>query len=191
MVLCRECHEAVHMAEWRLSVDGDIARGYMPNSDIVCFERGLVVRDEDEPDARFWSDTKLATAWVKGEEASQMALQIQAASAHSFWLRYKNNEHWYERAAEIIKQETGHYVHWRRIYEYVDLYLEWHEDWARAFLLGKTLALAVATADDKKAARTIAEAARDNGRTAASAIREIRGQPEPQPKKCPNCGWGL
>lgn len=188
VVLCRACHNAVHLGEFTLSIDSGVATG--SENGMVVFERGMVVRDEGD-DPLFWSDTRLAAAWVRLDKIAKTALELQATAAHQFWLRYRGFEKWYERTADIITQETGHYVHWRRIYDYVDLYLAFHEDWDKVELLGKTLALAVAQSEEPKKALQIAEAARDNGRTGASAIREIKGEAEPEPKKCPHCGGEL
>lgn len=188
VVLCRACHNAVHLGEFVLSVDGEIATG--SENGMVVFQRGLTVQDEGD-DPMFWSDGRLASAWVRLDEIAKTALELQATAAHQFYQRYRGFEKWYERAAEIIKDETGHYVHWRRIYDYVDLYLFYHDKWEKMEPLGKTLALAVAQSAEPKKALAIAEAARDSGRTGASAIREIKGEAEPEPKRCPHCGGEL
>ena len=185
VVLCRSCHNAVHLGDWVLKLDGDIATG--TENGMVVFERGIEVRDEGD-DPLFWSDGRLASTWARLDEIAKTALELQATAAHQFYQRYRGFEKWYERAADIITQETGRYVHWRRIYDYVNLYLAFHERWDKVEVLGKTLALAVAQSEEPKKALAIAEAARDSGRTGASAIREIRGQAEPEPRKCPHCG---
>ena len=156
---------------------------------LVVFERGVEVRDEGD-DPRFWSDERLAAAWVRLDGIAKTALELQATAAYQFYQRYRGQEKWYERAAEIIQYSTGPFDHWRRIYEYTALYLALHEDWTKVEFLGKTLALTVAQSDNPEALQ-IAESARDSGRTGASAIREIKGEPEPEPKKCPHCGGEL
>jgi len=185
VVLCRACHNAVHLGEFTLTLFDGVATGF--ENGMVVFERGVEVRDEGD-DPMFWSDEKLAATWVRLDGIAKTALELQATAAYQFYQRYRGQEKWYERAAEIIKDATGHFVHWRRIYEYTDLYLAFHEDWDKVELLGKTLALAVAQSEEPKKALEIAESARDSGRTGASAIREIRGEAEPEPKRCRHCG---
>ena len=139
--LCDDDHIALHDGDWVLKLDGDIATG--TENGMVIFERGMEVRDEGD-DPLFWSDGRLAAAWVRLDEIAKTALELQATAAHEFYNRYRGFEKWYERAADIITQETGHYVHWRRVYDYVNLYLAFHDQWQKVEVLGKTLALAVA-----------------------------------------------
>lgn len=187
--LCRKAHNLVHANELQLSLDGDIATGR--ENGMVVFERGVEVRDEHD-DSRFWSDERLASAWALGEGLAQDGFEYQCNAAFEFYRRYRGQERWYERVAEILSDNNGLYVHPREVYRRIKLYVAFKDDWTIYRRLGKTLALAVAENPEPEKALEIAEAAKDEGgRTSTSIIREIRGQAEPEPKLCPHCGGEL
>lgn len=187
--LCRKAHNLVHANELQLSLDGDIATG--TEHGMVVFQRSTVVLDNAE-DSRFWSDEHLAGRWQHGEESALTGLALQAQVAHEFYRRYKGQPEWYVRVAQIISDFNGYSVHWRDVYRRVKLYEAFGSDWDSYQRLGKTLALAVAESREPEKALEIAEAAKDEGgRTSTSIIREIKGQSEPEPRLCPNCGVAL
>ena len=186
--LCRKAHNLVHANELQLSLDGDVATG--TENGMVIFERGLHVIDS-MTDPRFWSDEHLASEWADGEEQAQDGFEMQCNAAFEFYRRYRGQPEWYVRVAEILSDNNGLYVHPREVYRRIKLYVRFSNDWTVYRRLGKTLALAVAQSEEPKKALAIAEAARDSGRTGASAIREIRGQAEPEPRRCPHCGGEL
>ena len=187
--LCRTDHQRVHANELQLSLDGDVATGR--ENGMVVFERGITVWDE-LMDSRFWSDTKLADEWADGEGKAQDGFEQQCNAAFEFHRRYRGHPEWSVRVAEIISDNNGQYIHPREVYRRIKLYVAFNNDWTTYRRLGKTLALAVAESGDIKSALEIAEAAKDEGgRTSTSIIREIRGQAEPEPRRCPQCGWDL
>jgi len=187
--LCRDCHRDVHLGVFTLSVDGDIATGY--ENGMVVFERGTEVRD-DQGDSRFWSDEKLAGEWGDGEEMAQFGFEQQCNAAFEFHRRYRGQPEWYVRVAEIISDNNGQYIHPREVYRRIKLYVAFNDDWTTYRRLGKTLALAVAESGDLKSALEIANSRKDEGgHTSTEIAREIKGEPEPEPKKCPHCGGEL
>ena len=189
VVLCRACHNSVHLGEWVLKLDGDIAKGF--EGDIQVFERGIEVRD-DQSDCRFWSDEQLANYWRSGEDTALKGLAIQCSVAAEFYARYKGQPEWYVRVAQIISDFNGYSVHWRDVYRRVKLYEAFGSDWDTYLRLGKTLALAVAESREPEKALEIANTRKDEGgHTSTEIIREIRGQEPPEPRKCPHCGGTL
>ena len=187
VVLCRGCHDDVHMGKFTLTMKTvEIAIG--SENGIEVFQRGGEV-EEEAYDPRFWSDERLADRWRDGENSALTGLAIQAGVAHAFYQRYKNHERWYERVAEIISTLNGYSVHWRDVYRRVKLYEAFGSHWDTYLRLGKTLALAVAESADVGAALEMAQATKDEGgHTSRDIIRKIRGQPEPKAKTCPSCG---
>ena len=190
--LCRDAHNLVHARRLKLSLvalptharrNRAVACGW--EGDKLVFERGFDECDDDF-DSRFWTDGKLANEYIEGNDVRRRYIAFQ------FFRRYANFDHWEERVAEIVSDETGQHVHWRRIEEHAALHLAFWNQWERAEKRGPTRATAVAKSGDPEKALAVAEAARDaGGRTGASIIREIKGQAEPEPKKCPHCGGTL
>lgn len=175
--LCRPAHTLVHMGKLRLSLVAlapyfrdqrrEVACGW--EGDRLLFERGFDECDGD-PDPRFWTDDRLANDWVEGDDHAKRFIGFQ------FSRRYASFDQWERRVVEIILDKTGEYAHWRRIEENAALYRVFWNRWHRAEAIGSTLALAVAKSADPEKSLVIADAAKENGRTSASAIQEIEGQ---------------
>ena len=184
--LCRKAHNLVHANELQLSLDEGVAIGR--ENGMVVFERGIEVRDQFA-DSRFWSDEHLSYQWQNGENSALTGLAVQAKAAHEFYRRYKGQPEWYIRVAQIISDFNGSAVHWRDVYRRVKLYEAFGSDWDTYLRLGKTLALAVAESREPEKALEIANVRKDEGgHTSTEIIREIKGQAEPEPKKCKSCG---
>lgn len=188
IALCRDCHNAVHAGEFALEIEGEIVRG--KGGEIVQFERALWP-DDDATDSRYWSDEKLAGQWAQADGAVRLALQVHAHLSYELWRRYGWTEKWYSRAAELISDQVGYHVDWRRIYEGVRLWMAFGErNWQHVERLGTKLALAVAETEEPEQAMAVAVEGLENGRTRKEIMSELRGDGlrPAETCECPSCG---
>jgi hypothetical protein len=171
--LCRDDHRAVHMKEFSLKIHGDIARTYQ--GETCVSERAMVVKD-DVDDMHYWSDKRLSTEWEEAEEDALESLRRQCHAAWGFYQRYRWAEKWYERAAEILSENTGKYTHWRRVYERVNLWLAFQGHWEDISYLGQNLAITVAEDTVPADALEIALSARESGHTSTDAKAMVKSR---------------
>jgi hypothetical protein len=193
--LCRAHHREVHEGGFSLKIHGDIARTYQ--GETCVSERAMVVKD-DVDDMHYWSDERLSREWEEAEEDALESLRRQCHAAWGFYQRYRWAEKWYERAAEILTENTGKYTHWRRVYERVNLWLAFQGHWEDISYLGQNLAITVAEDTVPADALEIALSARDSGHTSGGAkalvkARDLDAAREPPlkhdcPRLCPECG---
>lgn len=189
--LCRAHHREVHEGGFSLKLSGEIARTYY--GEVQMSERAIVVKD-DVDDMRYWSDKRLCNEWDEAEEDALESLRRQCHAAWGFYQRYRWAEKWYERAAEILTENTGRLIHWRRVYERVNLWLAFQGHWQDIDYLGKNLAIAVAENGVPADALEIALSAKDSGHSSGDARAIVRtrdhGRALTPPAKhdCPACG---
>jgi len=182
--LCRQHHTERHTGQLSFKVDNGIVNGFI--SEIHIFERALRP-DDMSPDPRYWTDEHLCHEWSDAESQALGNLIRQCEVAWQFWRRYGWADEWYERAAQMLTDSTGQFVHWRRVYERVRLYEQFNERWKDYELLGPTLALAVAESRNPEALE-IAVAAKEKGLRVSDAVALVKGKEVSEWERCEACG---
>lgn len=182
--LCRLHHQERHTGQLSFKVDNGIVTGYL--SEVQIFERAVGC-DDLSPDPRYWSDEQLCHAWAEAESQAMGNLIRQCEVAWQFWRRYGWADKWYERAAQMLTDYTGTYVHWRRVYERVRLYERFNDRWQDYELLGANLSIAVAESHNPEALE-IAVAAKEKGLRVSDAVALVKGKEPEDRVPCDACG---
>ena len=190
--LCREHHRSLHNEEWAFSINGAFYVG-TKGGDF----RSPIEYDDEGDDPRFWTTTKLrrqhhARRTKVIQEYREDCREAVAIQERIAWM-----EEWAIAAAAMLSTDDEAPVHWRRVYQRVkdwetyEVKLGGGEVWEQVGLLGPTLRLAIAASDDPRQALDTALDERLAGASVAVVERSIKGQPEPEPRRCPHCGGEL
>ncbi len=196
MRLCRSCHEDVHMGRVTVRIKGALAE-WERGGEVST--RALTVSDHGETrfeNLPFLSDARLSEEWARGAQDGARAYVRQALAAYGFYQRYRGyGRRWYERAAEIIHDQTGHTVPARRLYEQArvgSLIPSLGDPEAALLTLGREVVKAVAqlSAEEQAGAIERAQAARDAGERMTVVARRVRGN-RADPQSCRETGIHL
>mgnify|MGYP001424621148 CR=1 FL=1 len=173
--LCRECHDGIH----NKAIVVTLGDGWL-EAEFVGTGKGLR-RTLD-------TDEYLCEMWQEGDRLGKQGIAMQARAALAFRERYAalDQQGWYKRVSEIIRDHTGQPVSTGTVYDRCALGIALRavgDDADQALnWLGVKLLTTVGKAADVDAALEIAQDGRDNGERMSAVARRI-AQVHPDEKR--------
>jgi hypothetical protein len=206
--LCRDCHDSLHRQEWTLRVEDGIAVGFDLKQEVlfvrpyepieVALSFSSYPKDIlKKRDLLTWlSDENLCYFIGRALVAAKTNVLNIGMAADIFRERYgQYGERWYERAAEIIRDnnQDGQGISARELYRCHAVYVAFADKPELLELMSKTLAATCAEASDPAKAIEYCSDAISEGRTPTT--REITeafghkatGLVESEWETCPTC----
>jgi hypothetical protein len=173
LVVCREHHQDLHNKILGLAFDNGTV--------LATVAGGVTIRNTV-------TDEYLCDMWQEGDRLGKAGIAMQARAALAFRERYAalDQQGWYKRVSEIIRDHTGQPVSTGTVYDRCALGIALRavgDDADQALnWLGVKLLTTVGKAADVDAALEIAQDGRDNGERMSAVARRI-AQVHPDEKR--------